>query len=73
MTSPEQLYKYEIPLDTSGGVKTPVYEVPTDGYVYKVHYTAENVVLVKDSSSPHFHRDSVNVDVEKVQKSEYTE
>jgi len=65
-------YKYTIPLDVSGSVDTSVYDVPSGGDTLHLHYKATELVVVKTEAAPHFHRDSVNVEVEEVKKSEYT-
>jgi len=66
-------YKYTIPLDVSGSVHTSAYDVPSGGDTLHLHYKATELVVVKTEAAPHFHRDSVNVQVEEVEKSEYTQ
>lgn len=65
-------YKYTIPLDTSGQANSPVYDTPSKGHTLKLRYNPTKLVVVKTEAAPHFHRDSVNVQVEEVEKSEYT-
>jgi len=71
MASGSTIYRYSIPLDTSGGTKSPVYEVNSNGRQYICHFGSSNLTIVQEKPSPHFHRDSVNVQVEEVDKSDY--
>jgi hypothetical protein len=72
MTDSSVAYKYLIPLDTSGHGDSPTYSVPSGGDTLHLHYKATELVVVKTEAAPHFHKDSVNVEVEEVEKSEYT-
>jgi len=71
MSSSETAYKYTIPLDKTRERSTPIYSAPSKGEKLYARYTATNLVVVRSKPSPHFHRDSVNVQVEEVDKSDY--
>jgi len=72
MASPDTAYKYTVPLDNSGGVSSAVYDVSGSGDTLSVRVKGTEVAMVCTEACPHFHKDSVNVEVEEVQKSKYT-
>lgn len=71
MSDEEVLKKYSIPLDTSGDADTPSYEATHEGEVYQNRYTANMQMVVQEEPIPHFHKDSVAVKVEEVDKEKY--
>lgn len=66
-------YKYTIPLEERDGVESPAYEPNYNGDVLLNRYRVSTLEVVQTEATPHYHKDSVNVQVEKVDKSEYTE
>lgn len=72
MASEGTAYKYTIPLDNTGGTASPEYDVSGSGETLSVIVGSTNVELVCTGACPHFHKDSINVDVEEVDKEEYT-
>jgi hypothetical protein len=73
METSEYIYRYEIPLDTTGDVDGPLYDASGSGKVLRKKYASDRLILVQTEASPHFHKDSVNVCFEKVTNSEYTD
>jgi len=71
MTSDGTAYKYTIPLEPISGVDRAMYDISTNGHVYRVHYKSSNAVLVQSKATPHYHKESVNVGVEEVDKEDY--
>ena len=71
MSSAGTAYMYKIPLDNTGGTSSPIYNVSGNGETLSVKIKSEHVEMVCTEACPHFHRDSVNVQVEEVDKSDY--
>lgn len=72
MAEEETAYRYTIPLTEEDGVEKPAYTPNYEGDVLVNRYDADNLVVVQTESTPHFHKESVNVQVEEVDTDEYT-
>lgn len=66
MTDGDTVYKYTVPLEDDRGVERPAYDSALGGDVLHKEYTTTSYIVVCTESKPHFHKDSVNVDVEEV-------
>lgn len=66
MTSEGKLYRYSIPTRKTDGVTEAMYSIGTGNGIKSIHYKPSEVVVVQEEPSPHFHKDSVNVSVEKI-------
>lgn len=64
-------YKYRIPLSRLEGVDRPLYSPNSRGDVLYMLVSSTYLEIVQTEASPHFHKDSVNVQVEEVNKEEY--
>lgn len=74
MSSEEhQAYEYTIPVETRDGVDTAIYDINTNGEVLFSRLGGTEYTLVQTGSTPHYHKDSVNVQAEEVPLSEYVE
>lgn len=70
MSTSEKLYRYTIPGSHEVGLCEPDYDIKTNGEVRDVTYTANDVSVVQTEATPHYHKDSVNVTVEKISESD---
>lgn len=73
MSNGDVVNKYVIPLNTCGDADTVPYNFTTSGEVLVNRFHANHLVIVQTGSIPHFHKDNVGVQVEEVNKSDYTE
>jgi len=71
MAEEVKAYRYLIPLDTVDGVERPTYDSSPNGEVLFTRYNADTLEQVQTESSPHFHKDSINVQVEEVDATDY--
>jgi len=71
MSDDSTVYKYSVPLTEENGASKPMYAPSLDGELYERRYKANALIIVQDDPIPHFHKDSVNVVVEKVDKNDY--
>lgn len=65
------LYRYVVPLDTSGEADEPRYDPTYGDNIYVNRFTAGSLVIVQEEAIPQYHKDSVAVEVEEVPKDEY--
>lgn len=72
-TEDNTVYKYLIPLEENNGVESPAYSAKGNGEVLSRRYTSTEYHIVQTKSTPHFHKDTVNVEVHEVNKEKYTE
>lgn len=63
MPDKEPEYKYEVPIETEGGVEKPTYEVGSVATVLHTEVGTTDYVYYTDEAVPHFHRDQTNVTV----------
>lgn len=66
MSDGTKLFRYTIPLDTTGSVDNPVYEPTYSGHVVKNHFQPQRLVIVQSEAVPHYHKDSVNITVDEI-------
>jgi len=66
-------YKYTVPLEVVDGVATPIYDVSTSGEVLYSKVGTDVYVVVQTDSTPHYHKDSINVGVQEVPRDDYPE
>lgn len=73
MSSQETAYKYTIPLEDDDGIERPAYSTSGPGETLYVSIQPQTKVVVNTQGIPHLHKDSVNVRVEEVPLSDYTD
>lgn len=71
MTEDATAFKYTIPLVTEGGVEKSEYSPNTDCVILQSKVGTSTYTVVAMESTPHFHKDGVNVGVEKVDPEDY--
>ena len=57
------IYQYTIPLIQNGEVLEPGYEHPEENEINK-YEKGRKVIVIQDEVIPHFHKDSIPVDVD---------
>jgi len=65
------VYKYTVPLDNTGGISSPAYNLTPAGEVLTMRVGATECTFVCTEVVPHYHKDSMNINVEEVDESEY--
>lgn len=68
--STDRCYMYAIPLEDDAGVSTPAYEPSINGGQYMYHYGPTKLYIIQGKAAGHFHKDSVNVTVEELDREE---
>lgn len=71
MSEEDKGYKYLIPLDKTASADVPLYSPGSSAEVVNTYYGAQYFELVQDQATPHFHKDSVDVEVEEVDLNDY--
>lgn len=67
----EEIYRYVVPLETEGNTSTPAYDPTYKGETLVCRYKSNVLVIVQTEATPHFHKDSVNVKVEEVDREDF--
>ncbi len=68
-SEPDTLYVYSVPLETVDGVDSPTYSTSNVGSKEFIKYTSRDCIVGTTDVNPHFHKDSINVGVQKFEVS----
>lgn len=61
--APDKVFRYRIPLESVGGALTPAYDPSSNGEVLLNLYGTTHLTILQTRPTPHFHNESVNVQV----------
>lgn len=67
----ETAYKYTVPLNKTGRVDKPEYDMSASGEALLTIFTLEELIVVDTEATPHYHKEDVNVEFEEVDAADY--